>query len=198
MDTRTMTRLAAFALAVVCSATAWSSTSVNWSATSPENKVHVVELFTSQGCSSCPPADRWLLEVAQAYPDFQRVIPLAFHVTYWDQLGWRDDFAQKPFDARQRAMARRENTGVYTPGMFLNGREWRTWRQGASLPLPERVGVLSFERVERDTHFKFMPVGTVTNQLQLHTAFLTRSASTPVRRGENRGRELTEGYLVSA
>jgi hypothetical protein len=78
----------------------------------------VVELFTSQGCSSCPPADRYLEELA-ARPD---VLPLAFHVDYWDDLGWKDTFSNPAFTRRQRrystAMRKR---GVYTPQMIVNG-----------------------------------------------------------------------------
>ena len=168
-----------------------------WQAQSPSHQVHLLELYTSQGCSSCPPADRWLLALAHEYPSFDTVIPLAFHVTYWDQLGWRDAFAQPAFDSRQRALARRENIGVYTPGMFLNGGEYRQWRYRASLPKTPEVGVLSFRgRDGGVTEFQFQPVASSPEHYLLHTAFLSRKASTEVSRGENRGRRLQEGHIV--
>ena len=168
-----------------------------WQASSPLQQVHVLELYTSQGCSSCPPADQWLLDVANTYPGFQTVIPLAFHVTYWDYLGWRDDFGQKVFDQRQRMLARRANTGVYTPGMFLNGDEWRQWRRGQPLPVADEVGRLSFSGDhDGQTRFEFTPLQKLQDKLLLHTAFLTSGARTKVNRGENRGRTLQEGYIV--
>ncbi|MEM6588846.1 MAG: DUF1223 domain-containing protein, partial [Pseudomonadota bacterium] len=78
----------------------------------------LVELFTSQGCSSCPPADAFLHELAER----ENVIALAMHVDYWDYIGWKDSFAQPDFTARQRAYARLGNRKmVYTPQMVING-----------------------------------------------------------------------------
>lgn len=78
----------------------------------------VVELFTSQGCSSCPPADLALAQVA----DRGDVIALSFGVTYWDQLGWKDTFARPEFTARQKAYARRLGSSPYTPQVVAGGR----------------------------------------------------------------------------
>ncbi|TWB17104.1 DUF1223 domain-containing protein [Nitrospirillum bahiense] len=79
----------------------------------------VVELFTSQGCSSCPPADAFLTNLAQ---DRRDVLPLAFHVTYWNGLGWRDPYSLEAATARQRWYARSLGGGqVYTPEMVVNG-----------------------------------------------------------------------------
>lgn len=100
------------------------------SATSPVTAGHLVELYTSEGCSSCPPADRWLRNL----PARDDVVALAFHVDYWDYLGWRDRFADSRFTDRQRAMAARAGSGtVYTPEVALDGREWRRWSSGALL-----------------------------------------------------------------
>src|SRR3978361_2390475 len=79
----------------------------------------VVELFTSQGCSSCPPADAFLTDLARQRPD---VLPLAFHVTSWDGLGWKDSYSLDSATQRQREYARHlgEN-GVYTPQMVVDG-----------------------------------------------------------------------------
>ncbi len=78
----------------------------------------LVELFTSQGCSSCPPADEFMHELAKR----ENVVALALHVDYWDYIGWKDSFAQPDFTARQRAYARLDNRKmVYTPQMVING-----------------------------------------------------------------------------
>ena len=77
----------------------------------------VVELFTSQGCSSCPPADALLGQLAQR----PTVIALAWHVDYWDHLGWRDRFASRTATDRQRAYARQLGSGVFTPALVVDG-----------------------------------------------------------------------------
>ncbi len=85
-----------------------------------QDRVVLVELFTSQGCSSCPPADAFLHELAKR----DDVVALAMHVDYWDYIGWEDSFAQPEFTARQRAYARIGNRKmVYTPQMVINGRD---------------------------------------------------------------------------
>jgi hypothetical protein len=100
-------------------------------------RVPLVELYSSEGCNSCPPADRWLAGLAAAR---QRqgggaadassiaVVPLALHVDYWDNLGWADRFAQHRFSERQATLGARSGTRfVYTPEVFVDGRELRDW-----------------------------------------------------------------------
>jgi len=91
----------------------------------------LVELFTSDGCSSCPPANQWL-SAALAMHD-PNVIPVSLHVTYWNYLGWRDRFSAPFFDQRQDWYAHSAtNRFPYTPELFRNGREWQDWRHGGS------------------------------------------------------------------
>ena len=95
------------------------------SAKSGANVTPIVELYTSQGCDSCPPADKWFstLKTPEA-----GAIPLAFHVDYWDYIGWRDHFAQAAFGERQRAAVRRQGGRVsYTPQIMFDGRDFRGW-----------------------------------------------------------------------
>ncbi len=90
----------------------------------------IVELYTSEGCSSCPPADKWL-STLKGRPD---VLALAFHVTYWDRLGWPDRFATPEATARQQEMARLAGSSqVYTPQVRVAGRDWQSWPK---LPAP--------------------------------------------------------------
>ncbi len=97
-------------------------------ASSAERTVALVELYTSEGCDSCPPADRWLSSLgARGYgPD--RVVPIALHVDYWDYIGWKDPYAKREFSTRQRNLAKLQRlTFVYTPQVLLQGQDFRRW-----------------------------------------------------------------------
>ena len=86
-------------------------------------KTHLIELFTSQGCSSCPPAEGWLSKLKSEPGLWKNFVPLAFHVDYWDRLGWRDPFAAKEWTARQYQYSTNwKSESVYTPGFVLDGR----------------------------------------------------------------------------
>jgi len=89
-------------------------------------QVNLIELYTSEGCSSCPPAEAWLSRIYRQGFKNQYVVPLALHVTYWDYLGWKDKFSKKSYDQRQRRMVAQEGgRTVYTPQFFLNGKTVR-------------------------------------------------------------------------
>ena len=95
----------------------------------------VIELYTSEGCNSCPPADQWLSQTVARVRNVEEsnVIPLAFHVDYWDYIGWKDGFAQPAFAQRQSALAARGGaSAVYTPQVFINGKDVRSWRGDAA------------------------------------------------------------------
>jgi len=97
-------------------------------ATSPDYSVALIELYTSEGCDSCPPADRWLSRLGDS-SERKRAVPLALHVDYWDRLGWKDRFASAVFTERQyEEMRRQHSTFVYTPQVFLQGRDFAQWR----------------------------------------------------------------------
>ncbi len=86
----------------------------------------VLELYTSEGCSSCPPADRWLSRLVELPPDEVDVLALGFHVDYWDYLGWKDRFASRDYSHRQRQLgANNRQRTIYTPEFFVNGKEVR-------------------------------------------------------------------------
>src|SRR5689334_18662425 len=91
----------------------------------------LVELYTSEGCDSCPPADHWLSSLfSQGFrPD--QVVPLALHVDYWDYIGWKDPFGRAEFSVRQRKLAAmRRPVVVYTPQVVLQGQDFRRWASG--------------------------------------------------------------------
>lgn len=96
-------------------------------ARSGERIAALVELYTSEGCSSCPPADRWLSALGSRFPG-DRLVPLALHVDYWDYLGWKDPYAQRRFAQRQRKLSALQRMAlVYTPQVVLQGRDFRVW-----------------------------------------------------------------------
>lgn len=96
-------------------------------ARSGQNVMPLIELYTSEGCNSCPPADRWLSRLVHG-AEAPAVVALAFHVDYWDNLGWRDRFGSPAFSQRQEARVAAQGGGpTYTPQLMLNGRVWRSW-----------------------------------------------------------------------
>src|SRR3954470_10955681 len=118
-------RIAPLLLGYCVSAHAFSA-HVQCEARSSVNRVTVLELYTSEGCNSCPPADRWLSSLPARGLTSDRLIPLAFHVDYWDQLGWPDRMAKEQFSMRQRTQSQRNgNSFVYTPQLLLNGLDYR-------------------------------------------------------------------------
>jgi hypothetical protein len=96
-------------------------------ARSGPSTVALLELYTSEGCDSCPPADRWLSTAVKSFPD-RRLVALALHVDYWDYIGWKDPFAKPLFAVRQRELAAATGSRVvYTPQVVLGGRDHRGW-----------------------------------------------------------------------
>src|ERR1700756_4134568 len=102
---------------------------------SGETQTSLIELFTSEGCSSCPPAEKWLSALKTNPELWKKIVPIAFHVNYWDRLGWRDRFSKPEFTERERRYAAVwGGDSVYTPCFALNGHEWRDWFGGAAWP----------------------------------------------------------------
>ncbi|HEX9395264.1 MAG TPA: DUF1223 domain-containing protein [Burkholderiales bacterium] len=100
-------------------------------ARSGEKTAALVELYTSEGCNSCPPADRWLSSLGAKYPA-EVVVPLALHVDYWDYIGWKDPYAKREFSQRQRRLSQLQRAAfVYTPQVLLQGADFREWADPA-------------------------------------------------------------------
>ena len=167
--------------------------------------VAVVELFTSEGCSSCPSADRLLVDLAER--DNPRVLPLAFHVDYWNRLGWADPFSDAAFSQRQRAYARAFQSGrVYTPQMIVNGqREFvGSRRHEAQAAIKEALAQEATASVSLLAQTDG-PVLSVAYAVEgapegavLHLALVQRHAEQAVPRGENRGKTLRHANVVRA
>ncbi len=168
-------------------------------AQSPDRPI-VVELFTSQGCNSCPPADEFLRELSAR----RDVLALEFHVDYWDYIGWRDPFAQRHFTDRQRAYSRAmEQRYVYTPQMVIDGRfqevgsdreavlrliERARTARGAGLTIEAGQGERASVRIRRPF---------VNGPAMVWAAVaLDLANETDVLRGENGGRRLVNTNTV--
>lgn len=168
---------------------------------SPVEQVPVLELYTSHGCSSCPPADDWLRRFTDQPGLWNEVIPLAFHVDYWDDLGWPDRFASSVFSDRQRSYARSGRlSSVYTPGFVIAGQEWRGWfsKRAPDLQVGPAVGSLYVELSDApQASIRFAAVETwEPGRLTAHLAVVGFGLTTPVGGGENRGRDLEEDFVV--
>jgi hypothetical protein len=168
---------------------------------SGNRQVSLLELYTSEGCSSCPPADRWLSKLKSDTRLWREVVPVAFHVDYWDYLGWPDRFASAVFGARQRQYAQHGFIRtVYTPGLILNGKEWRGWflRPQLRLDPGAEVGQLTLRLDSERTEARFTAKQNLPDRLDMHLAVLGFGLSTQVQDGENQGRTLTHDFVVLA
>jgi hypothetical protein len=166
---------------------------------SGETQTSLIELFTSEGCSSCPPAEKWLSAFKTNRDLWKKTVPVAFHVDYWNRLGWRDRFAKPEFTARQqRYAAAWGGDSVYTPGFVVNGREWRDWFSGNALPASsKKVG--SLRVILRDggkVGATFVAESTQPRSLALNVALLANDLESDVKRGENTGRKLHHDFVV--
>jgi hypothetical protein len=158
-------------------------------------KAHLLELFTSEGCSSCPPAEAWLSKLKNEPRLWKDLVPLAFHVDYWDRLGWRDPFASKEWTARQYLYsARWRSESVYTPGFVLDGREWHN--QTLPVAATEKPGVFKLSLANGKIIAEFVPSGGGAREFNLHVASLGFDLTTKVTAGENNGRDLRQDFVV--
>jgi hypothetical protein len=176
-----------------------SATAEFWIQSGPK-QVPLVELYTSEGCSSCPPADAWMAGLKDQPGLWKDFVPVAFHVDYWDRLGWKDRFARATFTGRQQDHARALNAdNIYTPAFFLAGKEWLGWRSRKRPPITRRAmtGVLTVRSVDHMTvTVTFTPSSSARSPLMVRVAVLGFNQSTSVARGENRGQTLHHDFVV--
>lgn len=170
------------------------------------NRAALVELYTSEGCSSCPPADRQLGALAAALDANAEVVPLALHVSYWDELGWPDIYAQTAFDQRQQWLVQTsQQETVYTPQFFVAGRELRSWRED----LRTTVRAVNSRPAAAHINIQARPHGDSALSLDveitgisehtpaaLYLAVTENALKRSVKRGENGGRILAHEHVV--
>ncbi|MEJ6602022.1 MAG: DUF1223 domain-containing protein [Opitutaceae bacterium] len=158
----------------------------------------LVELFTSEGCSSCPPAERWMGELRHEEGLWQDFVPVAWHVNYWDRLGWPDKFANKRFTARQYAYASKwKARKVYTPGLARGGEEWRIRDGGIDQPGLSDGGALEVKVTGADVHVSYSSTGKHSEELHVNVARLGGGIASKVSSGENRGKNCSTNFSSS-
>ncbi|MCP3870458.1 MAG: DUF1223 domain-containing protein [Gammaproteobacteria bacterium] len=165
---------------------------------SGKHRVTLIELFTSQGCSSCPPAERWMGNLKDHPLLWKELVPVAFHVDYWDYLGWKDKLADPMFAKRQAHYRRDGNiSSVYTPGLVVNGKEWRGWFRKQSMPSDEgKTGRLSVDIQHGTLQATYRSATPDTETLSLNLAVLGTGISEIVSAGENHGKTLPQDFSV--
>src|SRR5580692_9481648 len=157
----------------------------------------VVELFTSQGCSSCPPANAYLNELSRG----RDVLALAFHVTYWDRLGWKDPFSLPAATDRQGVYGRRFGDGSYTPEIVVDGAASMVGSDrgavGPAIENAKRAGsTAAAVNVTRNGEQVSIEVGAGSGNGRILLIGFDHEHTTAIPRGENGGRTLTEANVV--
>lgn len=186
----------------------WFATAERSPASTASSTV-VVELFTSQGCSSCPPADRLLSEIARQPATAGTVIPLAFHVDYWNHIGWRDPFSSARWSARQREYARAiAGSQVYTPQIVVDGVSQLVGNSERHVraEIARRLeagdrGTVTIDRAALEGNAVRVSVRArldpaLRRRARIVVALFENGAVTPVTRGENAKRTLTNDCIV--
>jgi hypothetical protein len=161
---------------------------------SKPTRTHLIELYTSEGCSSCLTAEAWMTSLKTQPRLWQDFVPVAFHVDYWDHLGWRDPFAAKMWTDRQADYsARWKIESVYTPAFALDGKEWH---QGALTAATEQAGVLKMVVNGDRVRASYKPADGAARRFDIHVAQLAFGATSDVNAGENSGRKLMHDFVV--
>ena len=166
----------------------------------------LVELYTSEGCSSCPPADQQLRRVRQVLDPTAEVVPLALHVGYWDYIGWKDPYAQAAFGERQSWLVRsnRRNT-VYTPQFFVSGTELRSWQGGLRDKVrqvnaqPAAAAIRVQASIASNGALALNAEATARSAAEpavLYLALAESGLASKVTRGENNGVTLAHDHVV--
>jgi hypothetical protein len=210
-DCRRFTRIIALGLALTMLAASGLATAAGaiCSAHSPVHRVALVELYSSEGCNSCPPADNWLSQWKNSGAA-QSIVPLALHVDYWNSLGWTDRFSQHRFTERQQMLT--DLAGghtIYTPEIFVSGRELRSWSQRDSFQ--SRVGKVVAEPAQANVALELKgqapgafnvaaqftsKAADTAGQLDAYLAVYENSLSSQVGAGENSGATLHHERVV--
>ncbi len=175
-------------------------------AKSGAHTVPLLELYTSEGCSSCPPADKWLGDLKQ---DPSTFTPLAFHVDYWDYIGWKDRFSKAEYSDRQRKIAAFSGIGfVYTPQFVMNGRDFRGWDNARlseaidkNKKIASRVNLTLNALTQSNGGTTFQASASAVNPADIKNsnvfvAIYESNLESKVKAGENIGRTLKHDYVV--
>jgi hypothetical protein len=165
---------------------------------SGDRRVSLIELFTSEGCSSCPPAESWLAQLVDHPRLWQDFVPIAFHVDYWNRLGWRDVFSNAANTARQYQYAAAwQASSVYTPCFVRDGAEWKSPRTLAATHGNSGVLNVIYEAGRMSATF-MGPGSDAKSDFEVHGALLASGIVSKVKAGENRGATLRHEFVAVA
>lgn len=156
----------------------------------------LIELYTSEGCSSCPPAEEFLNKLKNDNELWKKWVPVAFHVQYWDYIGWKDHYATQENGQRQSLYAnlKRAST-VYTPAFMVNGKSWRRGLFSNSLPDDNSLaGNLVVSVNGKSINASYIKKDKST--LKLNIAVLGMDLISHIERGENEGRTANHEFVV--
>jgi len=190
-----MIRISLWATLLLASATPLPGAAA-CTAQSGADRLHLIELYTSEGCSSCPPAERWLSTLR----DKPAYVGMEFHVDYWDLKDWRDPYSDARFSARQKTLSQRDARGmVYTPQIRVDGNLWKDWPKGAP---PEPAGTTApLLKITIDgTSALHVSVESTAAGVddRVYVALTENGLSNAIRGGENRGKTLHHDHVVRA
>jgi hypothetical protein len=159
-------------------------------------QTHLLELFTSEGCSSCPPAEKRLSSLQGSPGLWKSIVPVEFHVDYWDYLGWPDKFASSAYTQRQQTYASEWGSGsVYTPEFVLNGQEFR----GGDISAPTASGgqLTATLSASRTLTIQYQPAEPTPGVAwEAHVAPLGMGLQTSIRAGENAGTQMRHDFVA--
>ncbi|OUS00083.1 hypothetical protein A9Q86_11625 [Flavobacteriales bacterium 33_180_T64] len=169
--------------------------------------VTVLELFTSQGCSSCPLADKLLTEI-QASNHGNQVVALSYHVDYWNYIGWKDPFSKKEFSNKQRVYSQKFNSSsIYTPQVVVNGKEHfvgsnsnimhAKLKHYAEIPAENSIEITAIDMTDDYVKFNYNILGTIKDK-SLRIVLVIDERITKIERGENRNLRLKNSNIVVA
>ena len=172
---------------------AWAQAASACQVRSAARQLQLVELYTSEGCNSCPPADHWL----SGLKNRSDVLAAAFHVDYWDRLGWVDRFGSTRHTQRQAEQQRSSGAGFsYTPQVLVNGRDWRGWPTLPLLDSPALVQITLQRLDSRQVSVNVLAQRGAPPRLAMWWAVLEDQHSSAVAAGENHGVSLRHDHVV--
>lgn len=169
-------------------------------ASNGDRRVQLIELFSSESCSSCPPADAWISNFKNDRDLWSEFVPVVFHVDYWNDLGWQDELSTPEMTKRQRSVVATwpANTqSVYTPSVVVSGTEWRDWSSRAK-PKSEQGTFPRLTILEEGLDQYSVVVENAPSQenYTVRLALLGIGIDSNVTSGENRGRKLSHNFVV--
>jgi hypothetical protein len=168
------------------------------SSRSGDPQLHLVELYSSEGCNSCPPAEQWLSTLRKS----PKLVGMEFHVDYWDSSAWKDPFSSHAYTERQEALTRRANHAqVYSPQIWIDGTIWKNWPRGTPPAVTDNSPVVLSVAAKAGTPlratFDVAEAGT-KDTYRLYAGVTESGLSRSVTGGENKGKKLNHDSVVRA